>query len=56
MTSQSDDHDLVRALVPIVRAADEQHETEGGGTRHWLRDYFLPRLNEAGFVVVKRDA
>jgi hypothetical protein len=36
--------ELVNALTPVVRAADEQLESEGGGTRHWVRDCFLPRL------------
>jgi hypothetical protein len=44
-------HDEVRELAAIVRAADEAHETEGGGTRHWVRDHFLPELERAGWTI-----
>lgn len=42
-------------LTQIVRAADEQFEREGGGTRHWVRDCFLPGLEAAGLKIVDRD-
>jgi len=45
--------ELVYAITSIVRAADELLEKEGGGTRHWVRDYFLPLLREAEYSLVK---
>jgi hypothetical protein len=44
-------HEQVRELAAIVHKADEQHECEGGGTRHWVRDCFLPHLEAAGWRV-----
>ncbi len=41
-------------LTQAVREADELFEsgkTGGGGTRHWLRDCFLPALEAHGLVV-----
>jgi hypothetical protein len=36
-------HDeLVRDLTRVVREADEMFEREGGSSRHWVRDCFLP--------------
>jgi hypothetical protein len=46
--------DEFRAVVKAVRDADQIHAVEGGGTRHWLRDYFLPHLDAAGFKVVRK--
>jgi hypothetical protein len=43
--------DLVDVLTPLVHEADARHEVEGGGTRHWVRDYFLPELRAAGLTV-----
>lgn len=45
-------HEQVRELAKIVRAADEAHEVEGGGTRHWVRDHFLPELEAAGWTIL----
>jgi folate-dependent tRNA-U54 methylase TrmFO/GidA len=44
-------HEQVRELAAIVRRADEAHEVDGGGTRHWVRDHFLPELEEAGWTI-----
>jgi hypothetical protein len=44
-------HEEVRELAAIVRSADESHEKDGGGTRHWVRDHFLPALEEAGWTI-----
>jgi hypothetical protein len=44
-------HDEVRKLATIVRRADESHEKEGGGTRHWVRDHFLPELEASGWSI-----
>ncbi len=40
------------AIVQAVRAADESHQKDGGGTRHWLRDHFLPELDLSGYRIV----
>jgi hypothetical protein len=44
-------HEQVRELATIVRRADEEHMREGGGTRHWVRDHFLPELERAGWTI-----
>jgi hypothetical protein len=54
---ESDDgHDRIREIAKVVRAADERFEAEGGTTRHWVRDYFIPRLEAAGFTIVPRGS
>lgn len=47
--------DEFAAVVAAVRAADKQHQIEGGGTRHWLRDYLLPELHAAGFKIARGE-
>lgn len=44
---------LVREITKIVRTADEQFEKDGGSSRHWVRDNFLPTLRSAGWRIVK---
>lgn len=53
---QSEDADTVNALTAIVRDADAKFEKGGGGSRHWTRDYFLPLLNQQGWIVVNPRA
>lgn len=48
-----EDPDLVQALTAIVRKADEQHLRDGGSTRHWVRDCFLPLLAESDALDVR---
>lgn len=43
------------AVVNVTRIADRGFQTEGGSTRHWLRDHFLPELDAAGFRIVKKE-
>ena len=43
-----------RAVVMIVRTADKKFIGEGGGTRHWVRDFFLPMLDAAGYQITKK--
>lgn len=43
---------LIKALVRAVCAADQMHDTVGGGTRHWVRDCFLPIAREQGLKIV----
>jgi hypothetical protein len=44
--------DRIRAITAVVREADRAFEREGGSSRHWVRDQFLPRLEDAGMTVV----
>lgn len=49
-------HEFVRRLAyKVVRPADEAFETDGGGTRHWVRDHFLPALAAEGLKIVEID-
>jgi hypothetical protein len=48
-------HDDIRELTRIVQEVDRIFENEGGGTRHWVRDYFLPELEASGWVVHPDD-
>jgi hypothetical protein len=46
-------HEFVRRLAyKVVRPADEAFEKDGGGTRHWVRDHFLPALAAEGLRFV----
>lgn len=47
-----DTADTFAVLTQVVREADQALETAGGGSRHWLRDYFLPTLEAYGLAVV----
>ena len=42
------------AITQATRQADRAHQVEGGGTRHWLRDHFLPELDAAGFKIARK--
>lgn len=46
------DAKTVSHVTAVCRKVDPEFEKEGGGTRHWVRDFFLPALAEAGYVVV----
>jgi len=48
-----DDPNVVAAVTAIVREADLVFERVGGSSRHWVRDCFLPLLNQAGWVVTR---
>ena len=50
-----DDHELVRDLARVVREADEEFEKAGGGTRHWVRDHFLPHLQAANMRIARES-
>jgi hypothetical protein len=43
----------VAAITAVVREADQAFEKSGGSSRHWVREQFLPRLEDAGWLVVK---
>ena len=53
--STRDYDDLVRVLTSIVREIDPLFEAEGGSTRHWVRDFFLPELERRGLWIVRHD-
>lgn len=44
--------ELFRLLTQETRQADRAHQTVGGGTRHWLRECFLPALERHDLAVV----
>jgi hypothetical protein len=46
--------DLVNEVTRVVRRIDPLFEKEGGSTRHWVRDWFLPTLDEAGYEIVRK--
>lgn len=48
--------ELVAAVTLSVRAADLAFESDGGSSRHWVRDQFLPRLEEDGLRIVTVEA
>lgn len=53
---QSDEgHDRIRDITRAVRAADERFEAEGGSSRHWVRDHFIPHLEDAGYTIVPKE-
>lgn len=55
-SQQSEDGEIVTKVTAIVREADDVFQRVGGGSRHWVRDCFLPLLNRAGFEVVQSEA
>ena len=42
---------MLRDLIRIVREADHILERIGGGTKHWVRDCFLPVLTRRGYAI-----
>jgi len=44
--------DIVRRVTAIVRAADSAFMCSGGSSRHWVRDCFLPRIDDDGLSIV----
>lgn len=53
---QGEDNAVVTAITAIVREADRTFEHVGGGSRHWVRDCFLPLLNQRGWTCVQAAA
>jgi len=41
-------------VTSAVRAADIHFERVGGGSYHWVRDCFLPMLEQYGLKIVPR--
>jgi hypothetical protein len=50
---QEEDTSIVARVTAVCRKADQQFETVGGSSRHWVRDCFLPLLNGAGLFVTR---
>lgn len=46
------EHELIAAVTRVVREADQHFQVEGGSSRHWVRDHFLPGLEAAGLQIV----
>lgn len=51
IVKQSESDGVVNQVTAVVREADRAFERSGGSSRHWVRDCFLPRLNESGLCV-----
>jgi len=49
----SEDRELVRSVVRAVQEADKAFEKSGGGTKHWVRDWFLPILAKHSLKIKK---
>lgn len=45
-------HEHHKTIVQAVREADADFRRLGGGSRHWVRECFWPRLRDYGLVVV----
>lgn len=43
--------EAVERVTAIVRQADQAFEAEGGSSRHWVRDHFLPLLERDGLAL-----
>ncbi len=50
---QAEDAEMVAVITRIVREADVLFQKSGGSSRHWVRDCFLPLLNEEGLFVMQ---
>lgn len=48
--------DLIADITAIMRDADKAFETRGGSTRHYIRDVFIPMLEEKGFRFTQKSA
>ena len=44
----------LRIVTHVVRKADGTFEKVGGSSRHWVRECFLPELDEAGLMIVRK--
>lgn len=53
IAEQGENTAIVNAVTAVVREADRAFEKGGGSSRHWVRDWFLPTLNRAGWAVYR---
>jgi predicted metal-dependent phosphotriesterase family hydrolase len=47
-------HDAICEIRNAAWRADASLKREGGTTRHWVRDHFIPELEAAGFTIVRK--
>jgi hypothetical protein len=50
-----DEGEGLALLTRVVRTADQDFQSVGGGTRHWVRDCLLPRLEQAGLTIARLE-
>jgi hypothetical protein len=50
MTTARDD-EAVDVVTRVCREADSWFVADGGSTRHWAHDHFLPALRAEGYVI-----
>ena len=43
--------EAVDVVTRVCREADSRFVADGGSTRHWARDHFLPALRAEGYVI-----
>lgn len=43
--------EAVDVVTRVCREADSWFVADGGSTRHWARDHFLPALRAEGYVI-----
>ena len=43
---------VIKQVTEVVRAADRAFESSGGSSRHWVREQFIPCLEDAGLRIV----
>lgn len=53
-TAEDRDAALLAKITEAVREADRHFERVGGSSRHWVRDCFLPMLEQHGLQIVGR--
>ena len=51
-----DASEIQRALARATRSADKDFEGEGGTSRHWMQDHFLPALDTQGLAIIDVEA
>lgn len=51
---QLDESEIIRRVTRATRAADEAFQKIGGSSRHWVRECFLPAIEEEGLVITER--
>jgi hypothetical protein len=52
-TGETPNSTLLARVTRAVRQADRAFGISGGTTRHWVRECFLPALEEAGLQIVE---
>ncbi len=53
VTVQEAISEQVQRITALVRRIDPLFEAEGGSTRHWVRDFFLPALEADGLALIE---